>query len=178
MWKTLLCLLCALSLSPSLHGQASPTAARRGSIQVGAAGSAFTLDYGEGREKGFMVYGDVDVNRFIGLEVLYRNASIITPFDIGENHLMVGPRFRIERGIFAPYAKALIGRSTINFQQGYNPVAYSNSYLSYALGGGLDIHATRHINVRAIDLEYQRWPNFPPHGLTPYGVSIGAAYVF
>ena len=178
MWKTLLCLICALSLSPSVLGQASPTATRRGAIQVGVAATTFSLDYGEGREEGIMVYGDIDFNRHIGVEALYRNVSLITPRDIGENHFMVGPRFHLERGIFAPYAKVLIGRSTINFQQGYNVTAYSNSYLSYGLGGGLDIHATRHINIRAIDFEYQRWPNFPPHGLTPYGASIGAAYVF
>ena len=54
----------------------------------------------------------------------------------------------------------------------------SQSYFIYALGGGVDYHATRHINIRLIDFEYQFWPGFKPNGLNPSGFNIGAAYVF
>lgn len=44
-------------------------------------------------------------------------------------------------------------------------------------GGGVDIHVHKHVNVRA-EYEYQKWFGFPPHGLTPQMVTIGAAYHF
>jgi hypothetical protein len=163
---------------PTLSAQASYTASRKADIQVGFAGSSYTLDYGEGREKGFTVYGDYDFSRHLGVEALYRNASIITPHDIGENHFLVGPRIRFTRGRFVPYGKLLIGSGTINFQLGYNAAASKQTYLDYAFGGGVDLRATRHINVRLFDAEFQRWPGFPPHGLTPWGFSVGAAYRF
>jgi hypothetical protein len=163
---------------PTVFAQAAPTAIRRAAIQVGVAGSAYTLDYGEGYEEGLTVYGDVDFTKHLGLEALYRNASIQTPHDIGENHLLIGPRYKFGLGRFAPYAKGLFGEGTINFQKGYNFSAYSESYFIYALGGGVDVHVTRHVNVRPIDFEYQIWPGFQPHGLTPYGFSVGAAYAF
>lgn len=178
MWKSLFCSFCALMLLPALHAQAAPTAFRRTAIQVGAAVSSYTLDYGDGHEEGFTVYGDVDLSRHFGVEALYRNASIRTPGDIGENHLLIGPRFHIEKGRFSPYAKILLGRGTINFQKGFFLKDSSDSYLAEAIGGGVDFHFRRHINIRLIDLEYMRWPNFPPHGLTPYGGSVGLAYSF
>jgi hypothetical protein len=178
MLKTNVFLLATVALLPSLGAQAVYSATKRFNVQVGVAGSAYSLDYGDGHEDGFTLYGDVDFTKHLGVEALYRNASIITPHDTGENHALVGPRYHFDHGIFSPYAKGLVGTGTINFQQGFNAVASSQTYFIYALGGGLDIRATRHINVRAIDFEYQIWPGFKPNGLTPYGASIGAAYRF
>ena len=53
----------------------------------------------------------------------------------------------------------------------------SDSYGVFAIGLGLDYRVTPHVNVRG-DFEAQRWPNFPPDGLTPYVTTIGAAYAF
>lgn len=176
--KLLIAVFALLFVVPASRGQAVYSAIRTGVLQVGVAGSSFSLDYGEGREQGVMVYADFDLKYHLGIEALYRNASIITPHDIGENHLFIGPRIRFTRGRFTPYAKLLAGRATLVFQQGYNTANSSQGYLAYALGGGLDISVSRHINVRAIDYEYQEWPGFKPHGLTPTGISVGAAYVF
>ena len=178
MLKNLLYITFFLNLVPSLFAQAAYTASKRANIQVGVLGSAFTLDDNTGHEEGIGIYGDIDFTKHLGVELLYRDASIKTPHDVGENHLLVGPRYVFHRGPFDPYAKAVIGRGTINYQVGYYLVASSESYLTYALGGGLDLRAARHINVRLFDFEYQRWPNFPPHGLTPYGYSAGVAYHF
>ena len=178
MYKNAAYILMLFVSAPLMHSQNLPSAIRRASIQVGVAGSAFTLDYGEGYEKGLTVFGDVDFAHHLGIEALYRNASIITPHDIGENHILAGPRFAFQKGRFKPYAKALAGVGTINFQQGYNVTAYSESYFIYALGGGFDYHLTRRINIRPIDFEYQIWPTFAPNGLTPYGYTAGVAYQF
>ena len=50
-------------------------------------------------------------------------------------------------------------------------------YFTYAGGGGLDIRATDHITIRAIDVEAQKWPNYG-NGLSPIVVTVGAAYHF
>jgi hypothetical protein len=180
MFKVFVCIAGLLSLAPSLLAQASYTATRLASLQVGVAGSSFTLDDGSGHEEGFAVYGDLDVTRHWGLEGIYRNASIQTPHDIGENHLLAGPRYHITHGRFQPYAKALFGLGTINIQFGHDASAaqYSEHYFIYGFGGGVDFRATRHIVVRPIDFEYQLWPGFAPHGLTPYGYTAGVAYRF
>ena len=178
MWKTVVCLLAFAALVPSLSAQKLYTAVRRMDVQAGVAGSSYTLDYGEGREEGITVFGDVDFAHHLGLEVLYRNASIQTPHDIGENHLLGGPRFRFQKGRFFPYVKVLAGSGTINFQQGYNVSAYSQTYFIVSFGGGVDYEAPRHINVRLFDFEYQEWPTFKPNGLTPTGFSVGVAYHF
>ncbi len=178
MLKILSLTLCLLGASSISEAQNIAAAKRDFGFQVGVAGSSYTLDYNDGREEGIAVYGDLDLPRHLGLEAIYRNASIQTPHDIGENHILVGPRLRVRRGRFILYGKALVGIGTINFQQGYFAANSSQSYFIYALGGGLDYHATHHINVRLIDFEYQLWPTFQPHGLTPTGFSIGAAYAF
>ncbi len=178
MLKVLVCLAGLAALVPTLSAQATYTATRLASLQVGVEGSAYTLDYDEGYEEGLAVYADLDVTRHWGIEGLYRNASIQTPHDIGENHLLAGPRYHITHGPFQPYAKALVGEGTINFQKGYNASSYSEHYFIYVLGGGVDFRASRHINVRLIDFEYQLWPGFRDHGLTPYGYNAGVAYHF
>ena len=47
----------------------------------------------------------------------------------------------------------------------------------YAPGVGIDIRIKSYLNVRC-DFEYQQWPSFPPSGLSPAVLSIGAAYHF
>ena len=165
--------LCSLASAQNIAG-----GKRDFGIQVGVAASSYTLDYGDGREEGVGIYADLDLPKHLGIEALYRNASLKTPHDIGENHLLVGPRLSVHKGRFIPYGKALVGMGTINFQQGYFVSDSSQSYLIYAFGGGLDYHVSRHFNVRAFDFEYQLWPTFQPHGLTPTGFSAGAAYSF
>lgn len=178
MLKKLLFFLFPVALSPLASAQNIAAGKRQVALQVGLAASSYTLDYADGREEGLAIYADLDLPKHLGIEALYRNASIQTPHDIGENHALIGPRISVRKGRFLPYGKALIGIGTITFQQGYFSSDSSQSYLTYAFGAGLDYHVSRHWNIRAIDFEYQLWPTFQPHGLTPTGFSAGAAYVF
>ena len=178
MLKNLLLPLYLVAICSIASAQNVAAGKREIAVQVGVAGSSYTLDYDDGREEGIAIYADLDLPRHLGIEALYRNASLQTPHDIGENHALVGPRLTIHKGRFIPYAKALVGIGTINFQQGYYQSSSSQSYLIYAFGGGLDYHLSRHLNIRALDFEYQLWPTFQPHGLTPTGFSVGAAYAF
>ena len=177
MLKLLFCALTLLAI-PSMQAQDVPAAKRAVRFQVGAIASSYTLDYNDGREEGVGLFGDVDFRNHVGIEALYRNASIETPHDVGENHFLIGPRLHVTRKRFTPYAKALLGIGKINYQKGYFLQDSSQTYFIVALGGGLDLEATRRIEIRLIDFEYQLWPGFQPHGLTPTGFSVGAAYRF
>jgi hypothetical protein len=171
------CFACVFGLTSWSHTQAIPTASRAGTIQIGVGGTFASPDYTQKYLKGLSIYGDFDFAHHIGVEGDIHFASIIAPEDIGENTYLLGPRFTFRHGRFDAYGKGLLGIGQFQFQQGTYGNGSSSTYGVYALGGGLDIRATHHINVRAIDFEYQKWPHFYPNGLTPYVTTIGVAYV-
>jgi len=81
-----------------------------------------------------------------------------TKYVLYGNHY--GPRFfrrgRNRWGI-TPFAEALVGGSrqdtSISGTSGYNT---SSNCLSYKIGGGLDIHPSRHWDIRVFDVDYYR----------------------
>ena len=98
------------------------------------------------------------------MEASIHYIALITPADLAENSYLVGPRFIYPRGRFNVYAKALFGIGTIVIQEAQdNPRVLAGNYFAYSFGGGVDIRATKHLVVRAIDFEYQHWsyPNWP-----------------
>ena len=162
------------------HAQAVPAATRNGSIQIGAGYSFAKPDYAQRNIQGFTIYGDWDFTRHWGIEGDIHRVSVITPTDIGEDSYLLGPRYVFHIGRFHPYAKGQLGLGV--FKTDYDPRSglknYSNTYKMYSFGGGVDYHATRHLNVRAFDFGYQNWPGFGRNGLTPYVFTFGAAYTF
>jgi hypothetical protein len=172
------CFACVLSLTTWSHAQAVPTAARSGSLQLGGGFTYVRPDFSSSI-KGISVYGDYDFTRHLGVEGDLHFANLITPADISEDTYLVGPRYRFHYHRFVPYAKALFGFGRFGYQ---TPSAYEHAatFTSgvYAFGGGVDVHANKHINIRAFDLEYQNWPSFHPNGLTPIVMTFGAAYTF
>ena len=172
------CFACVLGLATWSHAQAIPTASRTGgTIQVGAGGTFVSPDYTTETAKGFAVYGDYDFSRHIGAEAELHFANISTSNGIGENTYLIGPRFTYRHRRLAFYGKVLFGIGQIDFKPP-TFVASTSSYGVYAIGGGLDVRATHHINVRAIDFELQKWPGFAPNGLSPTAITVGVAYVF
>jgi hypothetical protein len=175
-WHTFTCCVaCVFSLATWSHAQAVPTASSTSEIQIGAAGTFINSDYSK-NQKGFSVYGNFDFFHNVGIEGDIHFA-LITPADISENSYLLGPRYGWHYKRFHPYAKALFGIGRFGLQQGYHPSASTSTYGQFALGGGLDFQASRHINVRAFDVEFQKWPNFPPNGLSPIVYNFGVAYV-
>ena len=173
-------LLFGMAAASVLNAQATPTASRlvKFKFQVGIAGTQVQTDHESDIDRGLVVYGDIDISKYIGVEALFRDATIVSPSDFGINNYLIGPRVSFPRGRFKPYAKALFGYGIINFQTGHYPTAYSEHHKIYSLGGGVDMRATPHINVRLFDYERQDWPGFQPHGLTPSSESIGVGYQF
>ena len=170
--------LLAAGAAPRLLAQATATASRAGGLQVGGAVSIASPDYGQKNIEGLSVYADLDITTHLGAEVVAHKVSYITPTDIGEDTYLIGPRYTYRyKGIFEPYAKILFGFGRFQYQYDYEP-HFAQTYGVYAGGAGLDIRVRPHVNVRAIDFEYQKWPGFGRSGLTPYVASFGAAYVF
>jgi hypothetical protein len=166
-----------LSVSSSAHAQAMPTAVSKGLFQVGGGYTLTLPDYGQLNITGFTGFADFDFRPHFGVEAVYHYISVITPDDLGENSVYVGPRFVYPRGRLSIYGKAMVGIGSIVIQEVQdNPEGGAGSYFSYAIGGGLDVRVTKHIVVRAIDAEYQHW-NYQT-GLTPIAFTVGAAYRF
>jgi opacity protein-like surface antigen len=171
-------LLPLLALPASLHAQASYTATRGGILQVGGAYSNSNSDEFANRLQGITVYSTFDITRNLGVEGDLHLLNVGTPDGYEEKSYMFGGRYVAyrHRGL-DPYGKFLIGigSSSIN-RAGVTAEGTPGTYFAYGVGAGLDLRLAHNINVRAIDFEYQRWPSFPAHALTPTILSFGVAY--
>lgn len=173
--KTIGSLACVvLSISSICHAQAMPTATARTALQVGGGYTYARPDYGQRAIQGISAFADYDVGRHFGAEADIHYVSLITPLDLAENSYLVGPRFILPHGRYRLYGKALAGVGDFVIQQADGLNRIPGTSFAYAIGGGLDIVATKHIVVRAADFEYQHWSYLT--GLTPFVVTVGAAY--
>lgn len=142
-------------------------------IQAGAGGMYLNTDYSGFKNDGLAFWGDYDFNGFIGLEADAHLGGLIAPGDIGENSYLVGPRLMYRRRRATGYGKLMVGRATITDQA----LNQSSSFNVYAYGGGLEYKVSRKWNVRVVDVELQRWPNFRPSAISPLSLTIGLSYI-
>ncbi len=172
--KNLVCAIALLAASAgAAFSQSSPTISRAGDLQVGGGYTSANSDYVPDRIRGLAFYSDFDFSEHFGVEVDFHQLSDPQPTQVYERTYEVGGRYLRHYGRFSPYAKILIGRGVFNFPLNEANLAYNMA----ALGAGVDIAVHRRINVRA-DFEYQDWHGFPPNGLSPSLITIGAAYHF
>ena len=162
-----------LFLVPSSQAQADYTATKASRIQAGVGYLFLKPDYVETNIQGISFWGDYDFFKFIGVEASVHLGNIITPSDLNENSYMIGPRFVYRKHKITGYAKFIFGRATITNTY-FN---LSSSYNAYAFGGGAEYKISHKINIRAIDFEYQQWPDFEPHTLSPIAITVGASYI-
>jgi len=153
--------------------QALPTASGPGThIDVGAAYSYFQQDYGKNYLGGIMAYGDADLTWRFGVEAEANFLRYHQEEDVTETTYLVGPKVTLRSGRVRPYAKFLAGAGTLNFPFGFGV----GHYFVMAPGGGVDVLLGDKLTVRAIDFEYQDWPQFTYGALHPYGLSVGISY--
>jgi len=164
---------------PALHAQAVYAAKEYFKLQAGAGVMYLDNDYTNRAAQGVAFWGDCDFTHFkgvlIGAEAEVHMGGIITPDDIGENSFLIGPRFTFQRHRLGIYGKILLGRATITNQDTNQSSSYN---VIPAYGGGVDYRLNRKVNIRIVDVEMQKWPNFEPNTLSPVSVTIGASYVF
>lgn len=171
-------LLCAVIGMVCLAGQhrvqaqALPTATGPGSnVTLGGAFSIYQEDYGKQYLGGASIYTDVHPYWRYGVEGEARWLRLNQSEQVTESSYLVGPRVIVSRhaSAFEPYVKLLVGAGRISL-----PFHYAQGgFFAYAPGGGIDLSVSRYVKVRAIDFEYQRWPDFPYGPLRPYGISFG-----
>jgi hypothetical protein len=177
-------LICCVLLTwaAKAHAQVVASATRSPiSLSAGGLGSVFNSDYaGTGVPSsspnalfGAGAFVDLRLRHWIQVEAEGRWLRFNQYADIYEDNYLIGPRVPIhETRRYKPYAKALVGLAKMNFQYNF---AYGH-FTDLALGGGVDIPMTRKISVRAIDFEYQLWPDWVNGTLKPYGASVGVSY--
>lgn len=152
--------------------QAIATASGPGSrVTLGGGISTFQADYGQRRLSGGFLYTDVNPHSRVGMEGEARFLRYNTAEGVTESNFLGGVRVAVLPARFRlqPYAKFLAGMGRITLPFGYA----HGSFLAYAPGAGLDISINQYVTVRAVDVEYQRWPQFTFGALNPYGVSAG-----
>jgi hypothetical protein len=128
---------------------------------------------------GFGIYTDLNLSPHWAAEAethWFRLGS-----DNGQNasNYLAGGRYRFflaGNGMFL-YAKFLVGSGAMTYPSNIG----HGSYFAYVPGGGIDLRISRRVSWR-IDYEYEAWPaapgfpGIPSHGLTPNGISVGAAW--
>ena len=169
----LLSLACPLSLHQA-HGQATATASGPGSyLAVGGGLCWYQADYGRRDIGGGVLYAEANPHWRFGLEGEARFLRAHTAQDVTETNYLGGVRVAIlHPRKLQPYAKFLAGVGKITLPYGYA----HGSFLAYAPGVGLDVALNDRLSIRAVDVEYQRWPRFPYGALSPYGVSAGLLF--
>jgi hypothetical protein len=170
-----------LSFTAHAHAQALPTATARGSFQAGVGYTITSPDYGPKKIQGPTIFADYDIGLHFGLEADAHIIDLRTPTDIAENSYLGGVRFILPyRQRVKLYGKALAGIGNFRVLETQdNQGRFNGTYLAYSFGGGLDIPINRKIVIRAIDVEYQKWPGYNNgDGLTPMLYTFGVAYHF
>ncbi len=163
-------LLCTAALA---HAQARPTATGPGtSVRIGGGASMFQIDYGLRSLGGTQAWLDANPTWRLGVEAEARWLRLHDDAGTRQSTYLIGPRLTLRPGRWEPFVKALAGAGLMQFPFGYG----HGGYLVVAGGAGVDLHLGRRLQVRAVDLEYQSWPQFTFGALRPYGVSTGFSY--
>jgi hypothetical protein len=166
--------------SSQFHGQALPTASRTGILQAGLGVSNAQSDEFKLRITGITGYATFDIRQHLGIEADIHMLTLNTPNSFEEKSYLLGARYVWHRGHLDPYVRVSggIGQSAIKQPSTVYAEGTPGTYMVIAGAAGLDIRLPHHINVRAIEFEYQMWPNFPQNGLNPTLLTCGAAYRF
>lgn len=161
------------------HGQAIPAATQPGVLTVGGDISYGKTDIFPNRTYGAGVFANFDFTEHISIDADAHIQALSTPDDYIENSYELGPRYNFHYGRYTPYVKVLIGIGTTSISDNriYEGIPQPASYFIYSPGGGVDIKVKGHWMAR-VDGEYQFWPGFTPHGLTPFVASVGIGYRF
>jgi hypothetical protein len=122
---------------------------------------------------GVGAYVDVKLTRWVQLEAEGRWLRFNQFNQVSQDNYLIGPRLPVyHMGKATAYAKALGGYSKMTF----DPFGDYGKFTALALGGGVDLKLTKRLSLRAVDVEYQYWPQWGNTTLSPYGVSAGIGY--
>ncbi len=154
-------------------GQAVESATvSKASLWAGVGGSGYYIQYGTIEELGIMGFIDADTGHHFGIEAEGRWLEFHQTANVHVETYLGGLRYHFNMKRFQPYAKGLVGVGDFNFPYGY---AYG-SYLVVAPGAGVDYRLSHRWSLRAVDFEYQYWPQFTYGAMSSAGISTGIRY--
>jgi hypothetical protein len=159
-----------LGLAHLAQAQVVPAADAGGMrLSAGGAFSGYYLNYGEQKLLGASAFVDADTLRHFGVEGEARWLTVHQTNDEHATTYLIGPRYSRYYGRFQPYVKGLVGIGQFNFP--YN--LGRDNCLVVAPGAGVDFRLSRRISWRAVDFEYQIWPQFYYGQMSSPGLSTG-----
>jgi len=166
--------LIAVSLGSSClaQAQAVPSAFREGySLSAGGSASGDYMQYGERKMVGINAFADMDGRHDFGIEAEASFVLFNQTANVNDTVYSIGPRYHLNPSRkMQPYAKALVGIGEFNFPS-YG-LAHG-SYLVITPGAGVDLRLSRRIWFRAVDFEYQVWPQFTYGVMSNPSISTG-----
>jgi hypothetical protein len=174
-----LALFAALTASAGLS-MVCPAAAQvvfsgdKGGFTVSAGVTASGYEEGYGNQKLIGIGGivDADTRRRIGFEGEAHWMDFHQTNGLKVTTWQAGPRYHLSRGRMQFYVKGLLGLGHFTFPYNYA----HGSYFVVSPGGGLDYRWKRRITIRAVDAEYQYWPQFTFGAMSAYSLSAGVRY--
>lgn len=124
-----------------------------------------TVDFASEKENynGFQAEFNQNVTRHIGivtsLSGTYKNADYLDVksgksfnASVQRYDLLAGPRYNWRGDRVTPFVNALFGISHIRAK--FDDKTRSDTAFAMAFGGGLDVHASDHVDVRVIQVDY------------------------
>lgn len=152
------------------HAQARPAGFQDADIlAAGGTGSGYYVQYGERKMLGATAFVDFDRRRPLGIEAEAQWQEYRQFANVHVETYSVGPRYHHAFGRYRPYVKGMVGLGDFNF-----PYSLANGrYLIVTGGGGADVRLSHHVQIRAVDVEYQDWLQFTFGKMTTLAVSSG-----
>ena len=138
-------------------------------VSAGATGSGYYVQYGERKMAGITGFVDADTRRRLGIEAEGKWVEFRQSSNVHVETYSIGARYHFTFGRLQPYAKGLIGFGDFNFP--YNLA--TGRFLVVTAGGGLDYRLSRRIQIRAVDCEYQSWPQFTFGNMSTLSANVG-----
>lgn len=163
----------------AVAGAQAPPAARQIPLElsVGAGFSVFNTDWARSDMTGITALADATYHLHYGIELEGRTIQFNQFQNLREDTIAGGPRYVFSAGKFRPFAKGLIGIGSIDFPDSSLPSYKHDTFAIYEIGAGSDYKLTDKLALRA-QWDFQFWPGWAPHGLTPRGATIGLVWRF
>ena len=130
-------------------------------------GSAVLFDEKYQSYNGFNAEFNQNVTRHIGIVTSFTGTYDTSAYvnvrtgrvfnaSVQRYDLMIGPRYNWRLSGVTPFVHALAGitHMRVNFDDTLSPVRKADTAFAMALGGGLDVHAGDHFDIRVVQVDY------------------------
>jgi len=95
--------------------------------------------------------GTYDTSDYVNLKT-----GRVFPASVQRYDLMIGPRYNWRLSGVTPFVHAMAGitHMRVSFDDTLSPVRKADTAFAMAFGGGLDVHAGEHVDIRVVQVDY------------------------